>query len=193
MESAQFPGAEEGWIALEREAADAVMVRRRLRGKSTIRKMEEKDQVEDEEEKEKKRRIKILRVIEKEMRRMVENDMGLALEELQILAKLKKCAVMPDEEEEVLQTKILSPREIVENWEECLPAVRNEVEFLLNKKEAFREMFPEEFRKFKEDAEKKGKEIEYIPSKLVFTRKSCLDGGKKENTVGCTRKFRTPL
>jgi hypothetical protein len=87
---------------------------------------------------------------------------------------------MPNEEEEVLQTKILSSREIAENWEECLPAGRNEVEFLLNKKEAFREMFPEEFRKFKEDAEKKGKEIEYIPSKLVFTRKSCLDGGKKK-------------
>jgi hypothetical protein len=87
MKSAQFPGAEEGWIALEREAADAVMVRRRLRGKSTIRKMEEKDQVEDEEEEEKKRRIKILRVIEKEMRRMVENDVGLALEEVRGHAK----------------------------------------------------------------------------------------------------------
>ena len=31
MKPAQLPVAEEGWIALEREAADAVMARRRLR------------------------------------------------------------------------------------------------------------------------------------------------------------------
>ena len=45
MKPAQLPVTEEGWIALEREAADAVMVRRRLRGKPAIRTMEEKDQV----------------------------------------------------------------------------------------------------------------------------------------------------
>ena len=117
---------------MEREAADAVMVRRRLRGKSAVRRMEEKDQAEDEEEAEKKRRVKILSVIEEEMRRMVEDDAELALEELQILSKLKKLAVMPNEEEEVLQTKIVSPREVAENWEEWLPAVGSEVESLLN-------------------------------------------------------------
>ena len=126
MKPAHLPVTEEGWIALEREAADAVMVRRRLRGKSAVRRMEEKDQAEDEEEAEKKRRVKILSVIEEEMRRMVEDDAELALEELQILSKLKKLAVMPNEEEEVLQTKIVSPRELAENWEEWIPAVRSE-------------------------------------------------------------------
>ena len=67
---------------MERETANAVKVRRRLRGKSAIRRMEEKNQVEDEEEGEKKRRVKILRVIEEEMKRMVEDDTELALEEL---------------------------------------------------------------------------------------------------------------
>jgi transcription initiation factor TFIIIB Brf1 subunit/transcription initiation factor TFIIB len=51
--------------------------------------MEEKDQVEDEEEAEKKRKVKKLRLIEEEMRRMVEDDaelaLELALEELQVL------------------------------------------------------------------------------------------------------------
>ena len=65
------------------------MVRQRLHGKSAIRKMEEKDQVEDEEEAEKKRKVKKLRLIEEEMRRMVEDDaelaLELALEELQVL------------------------------------------------------------------------------------------------------------
>ena len=97
-----------------------------MRGKSAIRKMEEKDQVEDEEEAEKKRRVKILSVIEEEMRRMVDDDAELALEELQILSKLKKSAVMPNEEEEVLQTKTVSPRELAENWEDWSPAVRSE-------------------------------------------------------------------
>ena len=179
MKPAHLPVTEEGWIALEREAADAVMVRRRLRGKSAVRRMEEKDQAEDEEEAEKKRRVKIVSVIEEEMRRMVEDDAELALEELQILSKLKKLAVMPNEEE-VLQTKIVSPREVAESWEEWLPAVRSEVEALLNEKEDFNEVFPEELQKLKEDAEKKGKGIEYIPSKLVFTRKPRPDGGKKK-------------
>jgi hypothetical protein len=51
---------------------------------------------------------------------------------------------------------------------------------LLNEKEAFREFLPEELQKLREDAEKKGKGIEYIPSKLVFTRKPGPDGGKKK-------------
>ena len=55
--------------------------------------------------------VRILRVIEEEMRRMVEDDATLAVEEFQIRAKLKKLAVIPNEEEEILQTKIVSPRE----------------------------------------------------------------------------------
>ena len=128
---------EEAWIAIEREAVDAMAVRRRLRGKSAIRKFEEEDEDEKEKGEEKERRVKILRVIEEEMRRMV------AMQELQIFAKLKQLAVLPNEEEEVLQTKIVSPREVAENWEDWLPAVRSEVESLLKEKEAFREVFPE--------------------------------------------------
>ena len=108
---------EEAWIAIEREAVDAMAVRRRLRGKSAIRKFEEEDEDEKEKGEEKERRVKILRVIEEEMRRMVEDDAELAMQELQILAKLKQLAVLPNEEEEVLQTKIVSPREVAEEAE----------------------------------------------------------------------------
>ena len=180
MKPAQLPIAEEGWVALEKEAIDALAVRRRLRGKSAIRKMEEKGQVEAEEDEDKERRVKILRVIEEEMRRMVEDDAELALEELQILAKLKKLAVLPTEEEEVLQTKIVSPKEVSEHWDEWLSAVKAEVDSLIIEKEAFREVLPDELKKLKEDAEKGGRGIEYIPSKLVFTRKPGPDGGKKK-------------
>ena len=180
MKQAQLPMAEESWVAIEKEAVDAWVIRRRLREKSTIRKMEEHGQKEAEGEEEKEKRVIILRVIEEEMRRMVEDDPNLAVEELQILAKLKKLAVMPNEEEEILQTKIVSPREVALHWDDWFPAVRSEVESLLNEKEAFREVHPEELQRLKEEYEKKGKGIEYIPSKLVFTRRLGPDGGKKK-------------
>ena len=180
MKKAQLPVADEGWIALEREAADGLAVRRRLRGKSAVRKIEEYGEVEEESEENKERRVRILRVIEEEMRRMVEDEAELAVEELQILAKLKKHAGIPNEEEEVLQTRIVSPREVSQHWEEWLPAVRSEVESLLREKEAFSEIYPEELERLKKEAEEKGKGIEYIPSKLVFTRKPGPDGGKKK-------------
>ena len=82
------------------------------------------------------------------MRRMVEDDAELALEELQILSKLKKLAVMPNEE-------IAPPREVAENWEEWLLSVRSEVESLLNEKEAFREVFPEELQNLKKMQKRK--------------------------------------
>ena len=98
---------------------------------------------------------------EEEMRRMVEDDAELALEELQILSKLKKLAVMPNEE-------IAPPREVAENWEEWLLSVRSEVESLLNEKEAFREVFPEELQNLKKMQKRKERgSNKYIPSKLV--------------------------
>ena len=122
----------------------------------------------------------MLRLIEKEMCLMVDDDPELALEELQILAKIRKMASMPNEEEEILQTRIVSPKEVAEHWQEWLPAVQSEVESLLYDKQAFREIGPEELALLQQQAEKSGKGIEYIPSKLVFTRKPGPDGGRKK-------------
>lgn len=119
---------------------------------------------------------------------MVDDDPELALEELKMLGSLKKMAVLPNEEEEILQTRIVSPKGVSENWEEWLPAIKSEVESLLQEKEAFREDFPEELKRKEaaQEAEKKGKGIEFIPSKLVFTRKPGLGGGqKKMRWVAC--------
>ena len=43
MKSAQLPVPEETWIALEKETVDALVIRRRMREKSTIRKIEEEE------------------------------------------------------------------------------------------------------------------------------------------------------
>ena len=124
--------------------------------------------------------MSLLRVIEKEMCLMIEDDPELAVEEMKIIHQLKKMAESPNEEEEILQTRIVSQREVSNNWEDWINAVAGEVDSMLKEKEAFREIFPEELQKLKEDAEKKGREIEYIPSKLVFTKKPGPAGGKKK-------------
>ena len=98
-------------------------------------------------EEEKRKRTHLFRMIEEDMRTMVDDDPELALEELKMLGSLKKMAVLPNEEEEILQTRTVSPKDVSENSEEWLPAIKSEVESLLQEKEAFREDFPEELKR----------------------------------------------
>ena len=84
-----------------------MVIQRRMRGKSTIRKLEEEDEEEEEEEERKKdkiSRIQVLRLKEEEMKIMVDDDPEIAMEEMKILGRLRKMATMPNEEEEILQT-----------------------------------------------------------------------------------------
>ena len=59
MKPAQLPVPEETWIALEKETVDALVIRRRMREKSTIRKIEEEED-EKERSEEKKKRMALL-------------------------------------------------------------------------------------------------------------------------------------
>ena len=180
MKKAKDPVSEHQWLALEKDTVDALLVRRRLRGKSAIRKIEEDDVEEKEREEQKKKRINYMRVIEDEMKRMIDDDPETVMDEMDILCNLRRMAVQPNEEEEVLQTRIVSPREVAEHWSDWLPAITAEVDSLLQEKEAFREIYPEELQKMQKEAEKSGKSIEFIPSKMVFTRKPGPEGGKKK-------------
>ena len=144
VKPAQLPLTEETWIALEKETVDALVVRRRVREKSTIKKVEENDEEEVERKEEEKKRVNLLRFIEQEMRLMVEDDASLALEEMKLISSLKKMAEKVNEEEEILQTRIVSQREVSENWKDWTAAAQSEVESMLKEKEAFCEIFPEE-------------------------------------------------
>ena len=115
MKPAQQPISEESWMALEKETVDALVIRRRMREKSAIRKIEEADEKEVEKSEEIKRRVSLLRVMEKEMCLMIEDDPELAVEEMKIIHQLKKMAELPNEEEEILQTRIVSQREVSNN------------------------------------------------------------------------------
>ncbi|CAL1147447.1 unnamed protein product [Cladocopium goreaui] len=57
MKKAKDPVSEHQWLALEKDTVDALLVRRRLRGKSAIRKIEEDDVEEKEREDQKKRKM----------------------------------------------------------------------------------------------------------------------------------------
>ena len=144
MKPAQLPISEESWMALEKETVDALVVRRRMGEKSAIRKVEQEDEKEAEKSEDRKRRVNLLRIIEQEMRLMIGDDPTFAAEEMKIIHKLKKMAEVSNEEEDILQTRILSQKDVSENREDWLTAAGGEVDSMLTEKEAFREIFPEE-------------------------------------------------
>ena len=85
-----------------------------------------------------------------------------------------------EEEEEVLQTRIVSPKEVAAQWEHWLEASKDEVNSLIQEKEALKPMKKEEVQKFIEEKKKEGIHVELIPSKLVFAKKPGKKGGKKK-------------
>ena len=175
------PVTEDTWIALEQEVLDAQAVRRRMREKSTplIRKIEvEEEQRREEEISEAMREGVIARVIEEEMMKMVDDEVKTVQEEFQVLAGLKKALEKPWEEEEILQTKIVSPQEVQQNWPDWESAAKDEIRSLLEEKEALEEVSREKVEETKRRLEEEGRKIETIPSKVVFTRKPGPKGGK---------------
>ena len=51
MKPAHLPLSEEGWVAIEKETVDALVIRRRMRGKSASRKIERKVSMKFKEKK----------------------------------------------------------------------------------------------------------------------------------------------
>lgn len=178
------PVTEDVWIALEEEALDALQSRRRMREKTSpaLRMLDglgEENHGGDEEEKESRRTEEVIsKIIEEEMMKMVEEETDLVREEFQVIAGLRKMIDRPWEEEEVLQTKIVSPYEVQRNWNQWEEAARDEIRSLLQEKEALEEISHESFVKLRREAEEDGRTIEVIPSKVVFTRKPGPRGGK---------------
>ena len=100
---------EEQWVAIERQVEDAQTLRRRLRNKAAVRRLEG----EVEESEEKKRKERIWKVIEEESKFMVGDDEETIMEEMKLICDLRKVAMEEEvPEEEVLQTKIVSQREV---------------------------------------------------------------------------------
>eukprot|EP00434_Breviolum_minutum_P006947 symbB.v1.2.006133.t1/scaffold365.1/size219215/8 len=102
MKKAMEPVTEGTWLALERELVDAISIRRRLRGKTTVRRMEVADH---QGEPLRKNKMRSLRIIEEEEMR-IEEEGGKTYRLLQLqsepnLWKILEERVMKDEEAEM--------------------------------------------------------------------------------------------
>lgn len=161
------PTTEAHWIALEKEAEDALTLRRRIRGKSAIRSLEV--QPADRQGEVEKQNIE--KVIKEEMDHLVMDDLEASMLELPILNKLKKVAMEESVNDEILQTRVISPKEVANNLEDWEAAIKDEIQSLLVEKEALRPVSKKEAEQLMVKQKELGKTLEVIPSKLVFTRK----------------------
>ena len=113
------------------------------------------------------------RIVEEETVKMVDDPPHLAILAMQVVAKLKRgLEVKEGDEEEVIQTRIVSPKEVLESWNTGINGVHEEeVSLLIFEKQALKPIPKDERVKMIDEARKKGLRIEIIPSKLVWTKK----------------------
>ena len=170
------------WIALEKETVDELSKRRRIREKSSIRllKSEEMSSSQDPEElKAEASRREVKEMMEESVGHMFEAEAEVAAHEVEVLRRLKKMTEEAEEpEDEVLQTKVISPKEVSKAWNHWLPAVEEEVNSLIVEKEALQQIGKKEVEEIVRKAEKAGKKVEFLPSKMVCTRKPGPLGGR---------------
>ena len=167
------------WVGLETQILDDLAKRRRLREKTTVRRLDASlQQCDEEESTREKAKAKIRQIIEEEMRAMVEDEDEIILDEMAIIGSLRKAAESLEEAEEILQTKIVSPKEVWEKWEEWEEAVRGEISSMLEEKEALEEVTEEDMKRLEKELQEKGIRLECIPSKVVYTKKPTPGGFK---------------
>ena len=155
LRKAKEPITDQKWVAMEKEVADALTTRRRLREKTSARKMEVEEKEPKSEENAEKEKFQQLKqrlgeIIDEEMKHMVEDDPDIAVEELKWVAKMKRMMEEPSEEDEILQTKVISSREVARSWKSWLAAIDAEVQSLLEKNKKLRKRSQEKsWRRFK--------------------------------------------
>ena len=165
------PITDEVWVALE-DALNPLEARQRIRGKSLVQrlKVEEQEEKRSYEEKNKEK------VIQEEAARLVFDDPAVApivAEGIQGL-QLRKEEV----EEEILQTKIVSPGEVKQKIEKWKKAIEAEIDSLFNLKGALRLVEKDEMRRLMKE-----QEVVPLPSKVIFTVKP--DGANPQGKRKC--------
>ena len=163
------PPKDEMWLAIAEEVEkDEVQERRRIREKRPIR----DGGLEG--------LLGIRRMIQEEAQSVEMDQLDNALLTFQKMDPWKNVMKRAEgAEQEILQTKIVSPQELVKDvhlWDE---AIRAELDALLNAKEALRKITSEE----KARLEERHPDLPVVPSKLVITRKA--GGRRKVRIVAC--------
>ena len=132
---------------------------RRLEGGDEEKKNEEEDQAG-----------RVAKIIEEEMGMLIEEDPSIIPQVLEVIGKLRRL-IEGSMDDEILQTRIVSPLEVLRDWKEWVGPAEDEVNSLLHEKKAFKEISSEELEELKAGLEEEGRKIEIIPSKLVWTKK----------------------
>ncbi|CAL1130775.1 unnamed protein product [Cladocopium goreaui] len=163
------PPKDEMWLAIAEEVErDEIQERRRIREKRPIR----DGGLEG--------LLGIRRMIQEEAQSVEMDQLDNALLTFQKMDPWKKVMKRAEgAEQEILQTKIVSPQELVKDvhlWDE---AIKAELDALLNAKEALRKITSEE----KARLEERHPDLLVVPSKLVITRKA--GGRRKVRIVAC--------
>ena len=168
-----IPTAQE-WIAIEEDLVNALVKRRRMREKTTpiVKQLKEEEEEDEDVRRSEVRRVE--RIIEEEMGRLVEEDPVIIPQVMEVMVKMRRMAE-GSLDDEILQTRIVSPMEVLRDWEEWVGPAEDEVHSLLQEKKAFREISSEELERMKLGLEEEGRKIEIIPSKLVWTKKPDLN------------------
>ena len=182
---------EEAWIALEDQGRNPMEVRRRIRGKVSVKKLERAREEEDEEDSENERpgNQRIMKVIEEEMTTIMgETDQDQMEVTLEMVARLRKM-IEENPEEEVLQTRIVGVNEVMMKKEDWRRPIEDELRSLVEEKEALVPLRGEAKEDFFKKAQKEGRKIEVVPGKLVPTIKPGLGGGKKKARIVACGNF----
>ena len=173
------PEHEVQWQAVEPEVEDQQAVRRRIRGKTSVRSLEV-NPPDDSLDDVKQHQMKCAQVLEEEMIKLPGDDLDLITLEAPVLEKLKKASVVQGAEEEILQTKIIGQDEVKRDWSSWIGAAEEEVNSLLHEKEAFKELDKIQVEELVRKAHNSGQKVEFIPSKLVFTKKPAEKGHRRK-------------
>ena len=144
------------------DAIDDHRVRRRIRGKRAAQKRDEE-----------RRRLEVLRQVIHEEKLAVEKDegevLGVTAVKVRELQKEEEKLIeeLPGaEERQVLQTRMVGQAEVMKNREEWLPAIKAEMQSLLEEKKAVRIVSQGEAKAMMEDPKIK---VEVMPGKMVTT------------------------
>ena len=162
------PEKEETWIAIKTEVEDRedeLEVRRRIRGKTAVKKL--KGEIEVDTDEDPWRRSTLREVIEKESVTIIEDEGDVAKRMHVALRMMMKELEVMAEEEEVLRTRIVSVAEFLKDSNSWDEAIMSEMRQLFHEKEALEKTT---LRRLQEEKER-GAMVELIPSKLVITLK----------------------
>ena len=171
------------WIAIEEELVNALVKRRGMREKTApmVRRLEGGDEKKKNEEEDQAGRV--AKIIEEEMGMLIEEDPSIIPQVMQVIGKLRRL-IEGSMDDEILQTRIVSPLEVLRDWKEWVGPAKDEVNSLLHEKKAFKEISSEELEELNAGLEEEGRKIEIIPSKLVWTKKAGpkQSGARKEQS-----------